>query len=97
MVKVNDEQIEILARVMQEAEENSKVDLPKLISEGESLEFYRGMISGLLTSYELVMSHNSENKTLAQWLSLSTARACEQYLNLKHSDDLAFPDLIEIE
>ena len=96
MVKVSDEQIEQLAKVMQDAEANSKVNLPKLISEGESLEFYRGMVSGLLMSYELLTAHDSENKTLAQWLSLATARACEQYLNLKNSDDLLFPELIEI-
>lgn len=97
MVKISDEQIELLARVMQHAEVNSRVELPKLIGEGESLEFYRGLVSGLLMSYELLMIHNKENKTLAQWLSLATARACEQHLNLKHSDDLLFPELIEID
>ena len=96
MVKVSDEQIEELAKVMQDADTNSKVDLPKLITGGESLEFYRGMVSGLLLSYEMSMAHASENKTLAQWLSLATARACEQHLNLKHSDDLAFPEMIEM-
>lgn len=96
MVKVSDEQIEQLAKVMQDAETKSKVDLPKMIGGGESLEFYRGMVTGLLMSYEMLMAHGGENKTMAQWLSLATARACEQHLNLKHSDDLAFPEMIEI-
>lgn len=96
MLKVSDDQIELLARTLQQTKMAKNNALSKLIGEGESLEFYRGVISGLLVSHQLLMAFSSEDRQLACWLSVAAARASEQYLNVKLDRDL-FPELIGVE
>ncbi|MGH9942302.1 MAG: hypothetical protein ACRD9R_08090, partial [Pyrinomonadaceae bacterium] len=60
-------------------------------------DFYRGMIGGLLVSHQLLKACRIEDKSLAELISLAAARASEQYLNLKNSEEFFFPDVIESE
>jgi hypothetical protein len=97
MFKASEEQIQLLVRVLESTESAKSVSFANLISEGESLEFYLGLISGLVLSHQLLVASNCEDKTLAQLLSIAAARASEQYMKLKSTGEIFFPELIEVD
>jgi hypothetical protein len=97
MFKASEEQIELLVKVLESTESAKSVSFANLISEGESLEFYLGLISGLVLSHQLLIASNCEDKTLAQLLSIAAARASEQYINLRDTGDVLFPEFICVE
>lgn len=101
MIKVSDEQIEMLVRALQQTDAANNGSLSKLVHDGESIGFYHGLISGLVLSHQLLFSlakdKNEQNKQLAQLLSLAAARASEYYLKIKQCNDESFPELLEFD
>ena len=97
MLKASDEQIEILARALRESPAQRGIELSQLVGEGESLEFYHGLISGLLIAHQLLMTRGGGDQILSQLLSLAAARASEQYLQQKKVESSLFPEFIDTE
>ncbi len=101
MIKVSDEQIEVLVKALRNSDASSEVNIARLVGEGESIGFYHGMISALVLSHHLVMAYNKEQKEqqrhLTQLISLAAARASQCYLDIKRAETEAFPELIEFE
>ena len=100
MIKVNDEQIEVLVKALQSSDPSSEANIARLVGEGESIGFYHGMISAFVLSHHLVLAYGKDQKDhqrhLTQLISLAAARASQCYLEIKRAET-DFPEFIENE
>jgi hypothetical protein len=85
-MKVTIQQIEMLANALTEAGQ-SETDLPYPIGEGESVDFYEGLINGLVLGHQFLIDSDSQNAELSRLFSVAAAVASTRYLELKSSDD----------
>jgi hypothetical protein len=62
------------------------------MDEGEPIDFYRGLINGLVLGHQMLIDCAGDEQRLARLLSLGAAVASEQYLNLKTADEVLLSD-----
>jgi hypothetical protein len=91
-MQVSEEQIELLVRALKESGGNGRADLPYEMDEGEPIDFYRGLINGLVLGHQMLIDCAGDEQRLARLLSLGAAVASEQYLNLKTADEVLMSD-----
>ena len=93
MLTVNDDHIRTLSEAFRgtDAEAGGGAGL---VGEGESPEFYRGVITGLLFCYDLLRRRTSEGEELTRAIALTAAHAAIQYRRAKGDDGEDFAEFI---
>ncbi|MEJ7710826.1 MAG: hypothetical protein WKF84_13400 [Pyrinomonadaceae bacterium] len=97
MIRVTEDQIKMLVSALKDSEGAKNLNTSGLVSPGESEDFYRGMVSGLVTSHQLLRKFMADSQGHSHLLSLAAARASQHYLDLKEESDNLFPELIDVD
>jgi hypothetical protein len=87
-MQVSEQQIEQLVRALEETRASGDPQLPYEIERDESIDYYRGMINGLVLAHQMLIDCTGDEKRLARLMSLAAAFASEQYLNLRSTDEV---------
>jgi hypothetical protein len=84
-MKVSDEQIEMLARALRDNQSEAAA-IPYPIEEGETRDFYLGMVNGLVLGHQFLLDCETQDPRLARLFSVAAALASQFYLERKKAE-----------
>jgi hypothetical protein len=94
MYKATEEHIDKLAGILHEHSELLETEIARLVTEGETPDFYQGFVSGLVFCQQVMMQLSDENKRVRQMIALAAASASENYLKARKGGHLFSEEII---